>query len=118
MLVTPTKLNDLTCFEAERWSFRTNSNTETWQVLKITFWSLQIWKFFWRGYPPDPPYKARAFAILDNAPPSRYKNPSYGPAWMNKMVLSLQQTEKLNWTNNFIIWKGFWSGINVFVIWY
>ena len=37
---------------------------------------------------------------------------------MNKMVLSLQQTEKLNLTNNFIIWKGFWSGINVFVIWY
>ena len=50
-----------------------------WQVLKITFWILQIWKFFLGGTARRP-YKARPFGTCDNAPPPpRYKRPSYGP---------------------------------------
>ena len=45
----------------------------SWQVLKITFRSPQIWKF-------RPPYKARAIGIRDNAPlHPRYKKSSCNP---------------------------------------
>ena len=40
----------------------------SWQVLKIAFRSLQIWKFSGRGY-SQTPYKACAFGTHDNAPP-------------------------------------------------
>ena len=43
----------------------------SWRVLKITFRSLQIWKFSGGGY-PQLPYKACAFGTRDNAP--GYKN--------------------------------------------
>ena len=55
----------------------------SWQVLKIAFQSVQIWKFSGEGY-PQTPYKVHAFGTRDNAPPSpRYKKPSYGPEKSN-----------------------------------
>ena len=50
------------------------------------------------------PYKVRTFTTREHAPPPhpRYKKPIYGPVLMNKLVLSLQQTERLNLTNKSI----------------
>ena len=61
-----------------------------WQVLKITFRSLQIWKFS-EGIPPDPPtgLVLSSLAIMPPPPHPRYKRPSYGPAFLLTSVNTL-----------------------------
>ena len=50
-------------FSSSRSIFRRHIS---WQVLKIAFRSLQIWKFFWGRTPPDPPTRLvpSALAIM------------------------------------------------------
>ena len=42
-----------------------------------------------RGGYCQTPYKARTFGTCDNAPPPRYKRPTYGPAFLLTYVNTL-----------------------------
>ena len=62
-------------------------------------------KICWGGYLSVPPTKFVPSPLANKPPPPfhpRYKKPIYGPVLMNKLVLSLQQTERLNLTNKSI----------------
>ena len=70
----------------------------SWQVLKIAFRSLQIWKLSRRGYPQDPSTRLLHWTLAIMPPHPRYKKPIYGPSSPSMLTVGLlaQTVERCN----------------------